>query len=653
MRYRPDVDGLRAVSVLLVLLFHLGIAAVPGGFVGVDVFFVISGFLITGIILAAVEDKKFSLLWFYERRIRRIFPALCAVLAASLAAGYVLLTPGDYGDLALSALSTIAAVPNIYFFKHTGYFDAAAEFRPLLHMWSLGVEEQFYFVWPALLWLVARRQDSGWRLKALVTGVTIISFALSAVMVYSSPKSAYYLPHLRAWELGVGAWIAIATRHAPPRVPRWTAEVATAAGLALIVAGALVLTRNDPFPGFNGLYPVLGAALVIFPWGRVTGVARLLSLPPVVLLGKLSYSLYLWHWPMIVFWREYTNSETIEPGAQIAIGIGATVLAWLSWRLVEQPFRGRNLNRRTLFVVSGAGAAVVASATAVIALTGGLPGRVPESVKAIASREIMWDWKCPHSRRLGISRFDKPELQEVNCVVGESWDKARSHALIWGDSNTLHWLPELDRAARSDHQAVVVVNPCPPFIKRGGVEEAMPAHPKLTYRCSAMRASVIETLRKHPEIKTVLMSARWTNHSKWLHMSGEPPRQDNRTNLALLRRGLDDLLVDMPADRRIVLMAEIPVVPVANLAGCVVAQHSSLWRRPCDIDLDKAAAAELAKDVVPISKVLKAAAALHPNVTVYAPHEILCHGTRCTTVVNGEFIYRDKIHLRRNLRPDT
>src|SRR4051812_27148780 len=290
--YRGDIDGLRAISVLLVILFHLGFAPASGGFIGVDVFFVISGYLITGIIYDALRVEQFSFVRFYERRARRILPALLAVILVSWLAGYILLYPGDYKTFSLSAIYAILAASNFYFFLNTGYFDLPSQVMPLLHTWSLGVEEQFYIAWPAIM-LAAHKifhpSPAAWR--RLLYALILASFAAAALGVTHNPKAAFYLPHTRAWELAVGALL-VFTPRLPVRLS-WLREPLPLAGLASIALSALILDAQSPFPGFNALAPVLGAAFVIYWSGRPSLVHRILAVQPMAFVGLISYSLYL------------------------------------------------------------------------------------------------------------------------------------------------------------------------------------------------------------------------------------------------------------------------------------------------------------------------------------------------------------------------
>jgi peptidoglycan/LPS O-acetylase OafA/YrhL len=355
LQYRSDIDGLRAIAVALVVLFHFGLP-VPGGFVGVDVFFVISGYLITGIVIREIQAGSFSLLSFYDRRIRRIFPALFAVVVATLILGAFILLPGDYKMTGRSALWSSLSLANFFFYGNTGYFDPGAETMPLLHIWSLAVEEQFYILWPASLVLLARTFHSKrWPLVYACLAVLAASFACSIYLLQSNPKAAFFLPQSRAWELAVGAALTLLpvnvwTRLAP------AAQPAGFTGLGLLLIGALLLTERAPFPGINALFPVLGAALIIPPWSRPTLVQRALSAAPLVFVGKISYSLYLWHWPVLVFWKHYIGGEDPSPLELAALFVIALALSYASWRWIEQPFRGRS--RFSEFIVIPSGVAV-------------------------------------------------------------------------------------------------------------------------------------------------------------------------------------------------------------------------------------------------------------------------------------------------------
>src|SRR5580704_1090978 len=342
LTYRPDIDGLRAVAVLLVVAFHTGIGKFRGGFVGVDVFFVISGFLISSVILAEISAGHFSIAAFYERRIRRIFPALVVMMFVTsfLAAKYFL--PSELTDYAKSLLAATFSVSNFYFWRQSGYFDAPAALKPLLHTWSLAVEEQFYIVFP--LFLVLIRKLFPERLRTAVVLFALASFVVSAYGAFYAPVSTFYMLHTRAWELLLGTIISL---NILPDIksPLWR-NVATIVGLGLIVAAGVFYTSTTPFPGIAALAPCVGSALIIST-GRSGSsvVGRALSLKPVVFIGLISYSLYLWHWPIIVFQGvgTFLVSGVSERVVKLAIIVASLIAGTISWKFVEIPFRSGSL----------------------------------------------------------------------------------------------------------------------------------------------------------------------------------------------------------------------------------------------------------------------------------------------------------------------
>src|SRR5687767_11476762 len=331
--YRPDIDGLRAVAVLAVLAFHAFPHAAPGGFAGVDVFFVISGFLISGIILEDLQRGRFSLADFYWRRVRRLFPALILVLLACLALGWLVLLPDEFSRLGKHVAAGAGFIANLAFWREAGYFDWSAELKPLLHLWSLGVEEQYYLVWPLLL-LFFRRWTLG-----LIVGIGVLSFALNLYMTAKYPSAAFYLPMTRFWELLVGSFLAWKTTEGR------FGNLKSACGAMLVIAGLVLLNGERAFPGWWALLPVLGTALLISA-GPTAWVNRtILAHPAAVYVGLISYPLYLWHWPLLSFARVV---EQGEPGAltKTVLLMASFVLAWATYQFVEKPIRFGGLIRR-------------------------------------------------------------------------------------------------------------------------------------------------------------------------------------------------------------------------------------------------------------------------------------------------------------------
>jgi peptidoglycan/LPS O-acetylase OafA/YrhL len=650
MRYRADIDGLRAISVLSVLAFHLDPARTPGGFVGVDVFFVISGYLISGLAIEELEQGHFALRRFYERRIRRILPALVATVAASLALGLFLLMPGDYLETARSAAYALAASSNFFFLAHTGYFDVSADLMPLLHTWSLGIEEQFYLVWPLFLVLcfrVAPRNRRG--LWIGIIAVLMAGFALNVWEIARSPKAAFYLPHTRAWEFAAGALVTMAPRlrlHA-----RWIGEALPLAGLALIAASVMTLSSARPYPGVDAILPVAGAALVLFTSSHTTLGARLLSVKPLTFLGRISYSLYLVHWPLTVFYRHYSNGENPDGIAAACIVVCATALAWASWRWIEQPFRRVQPGNRPLLAGMGAAVALVSLAAVAVVHSNGLPDRIPKPALGIASRDAMWQWKCPQTVKLGLPSFSDDSLVESQCVVGADWSTARLRAIVWGDSHADQLLPFLDVAGREEETAIALVRPCPAILQTG-VLRYWPQIPDYNRHCATIRTAVLKLLGSAEGIQLVILASAWAGLTPVLQANDGDARTP-QAGLALLERGLEETLRDIDATgTRVVLFTSPPTFRMANPVSCVLA-NAALVRRRCDVDLGDVLRRHFVAREKPTHDALGMIARLHQNTIVHSPANFLCDDKRCVTEIDGEFIYRDGAHLRRNLAEST
>jgi len=438
LNYSAYVDGLRAIAVLSVLFFHADLGF-GGGYVGVDVFFVISGYLITGLILKDLESGQFSIVKFWERRVRRIMPALAVVVLATLVAGWFLLLPQAFKELGESAVAQSLLVSNIYFWIKSwigvGYFTPAAEVKPLLHTWSLAVEEQFYLFFPFLLLLLKRFDHR--RLFSTLLILCGISFGLSVWCGYFHPAINFYFLPPRAWELLLGALLATL----PAQAFRFSAPVREASswgGLLGILCAIFLYTRETPFPGVSALLPCLGTALII--WAnkeRLTSVGELLALRPVVFIGLISYSLYLWHWPMLVFGK-YWAVDPLTQGQRLLILFGSLVLAVLSWKFVEAPFRQRVIlkTRPQVFTFAGATTVGLLIASFSIYLLHGVSARLPNEALNYANTETKtaWDWDL--------------QLKEVvagNLIQLGTADKSQQiDLLVWGDSHAMSVMPVFD-----------------------------------------------------------------------------------------------------------------------------------------------------------------------------------------------------------------
>lgn len=344
--YRPEIDGLRALAVIPVIFFHAGFEAMAGGFVGVDIFFVISGYLITSILYSEIQNGSFSLVRFYERRVRRLYPALTLVTIFCIPFAWWWMLPSEFREFLYSIAAIQLFSSNIFFWWDTDYFSTGAELTPLLHTWSLAVEEQFYLFFPLGLLLV-RRLDKRLLIAGIVLAI-IVGLLLATRLTVTHPSASFYLLPSRAWELLTGALMALTAQHWS-RSPRWLSEALSLVGVALIAIAVFTFDAQTPFPGVYALAPVMGTALIIGFADHRTIMGRLLALQPVVLIGLMSYSAYLWHQPLFAFARIRTlnNLDAVD----FTVLIAATfVLAYLSWRYVENPFRERRkFPRKTIF----------------------------------------------------------------------------------------------------------------------------------------------------------------------------------------------------------------------------------------------------------------------------------------------------------------
>jgi peptidoglycan/LPS O-acetylase OafA/YrhL len=420
-RYRPDIDGLRAVAVMLVVLYHAFPQAMRGGFVGVDIFFVISGFLITGIIARELDQRRFSLLGFYNRRIRRIFPALIVVLSAVLVLGFLWMLPAAYAQLSADVFASAAFVANFALLLQSGYFDVEAAKKPLLHLWSLGIEEQFYLFWPLILMLA----------------IGIASFALNVALIGENPVATFYLPFTRAWELLAGATLACGWSRIGQT--EMASNLRAGIGIALVAVAAAILDTNRAFPGWWAVLPVLGGTLLLSA-PQAWGCRHVLANPATVWVGLISYPLYLWHWPLLVFFAliKFAPLTLLERGLIVGLSIA---LAWATYRFVEIPFRfGRPSPVKLLSL--GGGMALMAIAGAIVVENRGFDFRLPGEIRGmteVAAQSSKWR---VHECLIDLAR----EMSFADDCVDRG---RRPLILVWGDSTAGALMPGLRKAQES------------------------------------------------------------------------------------------------------------------------------------------------------------------------------------------------------------
>jgi peptidoglycan/LPS O-acetylase OafA/YrhL len=539
LTYRRDIDGLRAVAILSVVLFHAGLG-VTGGYVGVDVFFASSGFLITSLIIKDLRSGTFSLWDFWERRARRILPALTVMVATVLVVGSIVLLPEHLEDLGKQVLALLGFSANLWFWRETGYFGAAAEQQPLLHTWSLSLEEQFYLFIPLLLIGLFRIRRAGWCAPLLALGV-VASLALAIILVPRIPKASFFLLPTRAWELAAGGLLAFAG----PVARRGLREVMGWSGLAAIAVAAGWYSQDTRFPGLAALPPVLGAVLLI--WSGIpdaggsprSSAHRLLGWAPLVALGLLSYSLYLWHWPLLAL-RRYLglglDSHALS-GALVVVALG---FAWLSLRFVERPFRGRRSGqspRRTFALAALAGVALALQATTVWG-SGGFPQRLSAEALMFAGGAAA----NPYDRLMR-----REDIPQNLTTVGDP--AATRRIFVWGDSHAMAVLPAIDAACKQAGiraEAATASATAPVlgwyFVHHFGLSERAPAY----------NQAVLDHIRAAAAtapIERVILVARWRAYTQ--------ADADGRF-AAALKRTIDDLRA---CGCQVTILREVPSLP--------------------------------------------------------------------------------------------
>ena len=445
LAYRPDIDGLRAIAVMAVIGFHAAARFVPGGFVGVDIFFVISGYLISGIILKGLEQDSFSFADFYARRIRRIFPALILVLLATAIGGWFLLLADEYKNLGKNIVAGALFVSNFVLWHESRYFDTAAKFKPLLHLWSLGIEEQFYIVWPLFLFLTRK-----WKIDALrfIASVAAVSFAFSLIQTGEQAAAAFYLPADRFWELLTGGLLAYAELHKMKPLGRFflriTPDLRSVLGMVLLVAAIFLLDESTPFPGWAALMPVAGTTLIIAagPQARINRIVLAHRFP--VSVGLISYPLYLWHWPLLSYAYFATNGEP-APSTRFALMALAIFLAWLTYQYVEKISQLQFSNNRRGAVCGLLGMMLaVTFGSAAIWHSNGFAFRYPQfaAFDAFTASDRSMNWRRDKCLLLPDSPEDSTEGFEKNNCDG-ILNNGKPLILLVGDSHAAALYPGL------------------------------------------------------------------------------------------------------------------------------------------------------------------------------------------------------------------
>lgn len=646
--YRPDIDGLRALAVLLVVGYHASPTRIPGGFIGVDVFFVISGYLITGIILREIDRERFSLLDFYARRCRRIAPALVVVLVAVWAIGWRTLVAAEFDELGQDLAAGATFTTNFTLWHQAGYFATEAGAKPLLHLWSLAVEEQFYLIWPLLLfWITTRRLP----LTAIVAVLGGLSFAINIAGIAHHAVPTFYLLPSRFWELMIGAalaCLALGKAAGNPRwlqaamavdVPRRSYNAIGAGAVAVICLAGFMFNRDDPYPGWLALVPTLAAAALIVAGDRAWVNRVPLSNGAAVFVGLISYPLYLWHWPLLSI-AHITDGPGEPRLLRMAIVGVSVLLAWLTWRFIERPVRERlpahaGRARTVRFVAATVGAlAIVASGGWMTHEQHGLADRYPALERRLTELSL-----SEHLRRRGMFEKCAGALAEGNTLAWcETSRPGEPVMALLGDSHADSLFPGL-AAAASDNWLLLAQPACPPtsdiVVRRQGWPDV----------CADANGVALRLMRESRQIRTIVLALRglYYDHDRDVVLA-PAPHQAAMTRGNLLEYGLaHEIDALQGAGHQVILFLDVPELDFLP-ADCVETRPfhftSKAVRAPCAVD--RAAVVESQR---PYRAIVGDLAAKYPRLRVFDPLPLLCDARQCDVARDGVMLYRDRNHL--------
>ena len=656
--YRPDIDGLRAVAILSVVIYHALPTVVPGGFVGVDVFFVISGFLISTIIFKSLERDQFSLSQFYVHRIKRIFPALVTLLVACYAIGWKVLLPDEYAQLGKHIAAGAGFIQNFVLWKESGYFDSASELKPLMHLWSLAIEEQFYLIYPLMCFLM-------WRLRfnvfASLVAMFVVSFVLNVKGIKTNSVRTYFAPHTRFWELLAGGLLAYFQLFRKNPLQDWlkkrkVGQIVTdnymsyeklnniminslaVVGLLLIVYSSYSFSRATPFPGWNALIPVLGSFLLILSGPAAWVNRNILANRIMVFVGMISYPLYLWHWPLLSFAR---ITEADVPSWHIrvtALGI-SFFLAWLTYQLIEKPVRFRLKSRKVAWVLCALLAAIGGIGWRTFA-SDGLDVRMTATIQRLYEPQFSWNY---NSREACEQAYP---FKGEYCMVAKPTPPT---ILVLGDSHANHvWFGLAENLKDTNENTLNIGSvACMPFFDVSVVDKGMAP------RCHEYMQKALAYAMSTPSIHTVVLSMRgpiyftgkglgpdeaWMDKSLILNTQPELTSKAQIIERAM-RNTLDRLLA---ANKKVIVALDNPEIGF-DPKSCIDRRPVRLkasYRKFCAVTrADFESRSREYRDVT--FSVLKS----YPTVQVFDPVPLLCDQSTCWAMKDGKMLYGDNNHL--------
>jgi peptidoglycan/LPS O-acetylase OafA/YrhL len=632
--YRPDIDGLRAVAVLAVVIFHAFPVWLPGGFVGVDIFFVISGYLITGIIVSAVQADQFSVRRFYARRVLRIFPALIVVLVSCLAFGWFVLLKDEYQELGKHTVAGVAFVQNFMLWSESSYFAVPAELKVLLHLWSLGIEEQFYIFWPLVLFLAFRLKI---KLGIVVVVLGCLSLFLNIYEAQRDVTTDFYSPLTRMWELLVGALLAVNVKDSSVRtLSENTANTLSVLGCIAIVLSLTLINRDLTFPGYLATLPVFGSACLLASGPRSWLGKVAFSNKLMVWVGLLSYPLYLWHWPLLTFAKILENGTPVFTTRLMLMGL-AVVLAWLTYRLVERPLRFNTSHRHLIVLVLSGSMCIIAAMGYLIYQNDGFSSRRVVLENVDTADHMASDFNVAGlCADLKADDFLTPFCQQRSAVT------AGKTIVVWGDSSVVAWSPVLETIAKQDNYTLVRIAmlACPPILDAGKV---VFSYAPVRLYCSegTSQQKVLDYLRKIKPDMVVVIAA-------WNQYSGDPAkellldrRQETRaataeTTQQVLERNLPETLKQLSAMSKVLVFRSWPILTAPPNTRVISRLGVSKYEAV-------APQAEFEKDTKRVNQIFDSLAS--PQIRFFSPADKVCDGVVCHSERLGVRFYSDPYHI--------
>lgn len=609
--YRPDIDGLRALAVVFVIIYHYFPNHLPGGFIGVDIFFVISGYLITSIIWGQMEYGQWTYRNFYTRRINRIFPALILVLVVNLMLGWYALVKDEFEILGKHVAASSVFMSNFALWSEAGYFDNAADSKPLLHLWSLAIEEQFYIVWPVLIAILIKKPER--YIKVLAVILITSTFAYNIFAAFTDPTAAYYSPITRGWQLAAGGIVAYLALQ-PNKFNQIKSELQGVFGLFLLVIALALIDKKRDYPGWWALLPTLGTMFILMAGSKAFFNRTVFSAKPIIWIGLISYPLYLWHWPVLVWAKLVLLTNNLSFAIRIGLIAVTFLLAWATYKFIEKRIRLINQSKTAICLVA---ATIISGSVGVLAWSAAVDNRLANEdlAQIVASTK---DWDYPPLNFKSFVKFS-------NYSFYVRHGKGPGGTLFVGDSNIEQYAPRIEAVLEREPESSTVY-----FATKGGCPFSVPLLAEQSYDCREKMAA-IEQLIQSPQIDTIVFGQAWKN---LLALQTDPE----------IAASFESHLASIPRDKRVFLILNMPTglefSPATLLTG------SRLGKLEYKANANQTIKENVAREpFVELNRKLIEIAKKH-NVIVIDPFNHFCSNDICPIVNSaGAPLYKDSAHI--------